>query len=157
MKKFAKVLAVLSIAAVATAGVAAISACNSGETYNGDYHYANSPGEGNYGIKVKVTVSDGKITKVEKVDSDYIECSAVNENLNWTQAKVDNWNNKLPELLKSYEGKTVEEVLAMTSSIKGVDGATTNSVSDDSLVITDATQGSARVLKAVQDAIKDIK
>jgi len=32
-----------------------------------------------------------------------------------------------------------------------------NSVSDDSLVITDATQGSARVLKAVQDAIKDIK
>lgn len=45
----------------------------------------------------------------------------------------------------------------MTSSIKGVDGATTNSVSDDSLVITDATQGSARVLKAVQDAIKDIK
>jgi len=60
-------------------------------------------------------------------------------------------------LLKSYEGKTVEEVLAMTSSIKGVDGATTNSVSDDSLVITDATQGSARVLKAVQDAIKDIK
>lgn len=157
MNKFAKVLAVLSIATVATAGIATMAACNSGETYNGDYHYANTHGEGNYGFKVKVTVKDGKITKVEKVESDYIECSAVNDKLNWTEEKVAKWNNNLDSLLKAYEGRTVEEVLAMTSSISGQDGATTNSVSESELCITGATQGSARVLKAVQDALKSVK
>lgn len=155
MKKLVKVLALTALSAVVCLGVLVFAACNNGTTYQGEYHYNSHNNE--YGIKVEVTVADGKITKVAKVDSDYVECSAVNANYGWTQEDVDNWNNKLDDLLKAYEGKTVESVKAATCSISGVDNATENKVSDSDLVITDATQGSARVLKAVQNALSKIE
>lgn len=155
MKKLFKTLAVLGVAGVAAAGVAAFSACGeSGKTYNGEYHY-NSYGH-EYGVKVAVTVKEDKISKVKVVDSDYVSVSDPVDGTNWDQTKVDNWNNNLANLLKAYEGKTVQAIFAATSSISGVSGATENSVSESSLVITGATQGSARILLAVQDALKDL-
>ncbi len=157
MKKLFK--AFLLVAVVACCAVAvAFAGCGdktSGTTYEGEYHYNSHNNE--YGFVVKVTVDGDKITKVENITGDkYVSCSAVNENLDWTQAKVDNWNNNLNALLKAYEGKTVAEIKAATGSIKGVEDATENKLSDSALVITDATQGSVRVLKAVQNALSKI-
>lgn len=157
MKKLFK--AFLLVAVVACCAVAvAFAGCGdktTGTTYEGEYHYNSNNNE--YGFVVKVTVDGDKITKVENITGDkYVSCSAVNENLDWTQAKVDNWNNNLNALLKAYEGKTVAEIKAATGSIKGVEDATENKLSDSALVITDATQGSVRVLKAVQNALSKI-
>lgn len=157
MKKLFK--AFLLVAVVACCAVAvAFAGCGdktTGTTYEGEYHYNSHNNE--YGFVVKVTVDGDKITKVENITGDkYVSCSAVNENLDWTQAKVDNWNNNLNALLKAYEGKTVAEIKAATGSIKGVEDATENKLSDSALVITDATQGSVRVLKAVQNALSKI-
>ena len=156
MKKLFK--AFLLVAVVACCAVAvAFAGCGdktTGTTYEGEYHYTHN---NEYGFVVKVTVDGDKITKVENITGDkYVSCSAVNENLDWTQAKVDNWNNNLNALLKAYEGKTVAEIKAATGSIKGVEDATENKLSDSALVITDATQGSVRVLKAVQNALSKI-
>ncbi len=157
MKKLFK--AFLLVAVVACCAVAvAFAGCGdktTGTTYEGEYHYNSHNNE--YGFVVKVTVDGDKITKVENITGDkYVSCSAVNENLDWTQAKVDNWNNNLNALLKAYEGKTVAEIKAATGSINGVEDATENKLSDSALVITDATQGSVRVLKAVQNALSKI-
>lgn len=157
MKKLFK--AFLLVAVVACCAVAvAFAGCGdktTGTTYEGEYHYNSHNNE--YGFVVKVTVDGDKITKVEDITGDkYVSCSAVNENLDWTQAKVDNWNNNLAGLLKAYEGKTVAEIKAATGTIKGVNEATDNTLSDSALVITDATQGSVRVLLAVQNALSKI-
>ncbi|MDE6868128.1 MAG: hypothetical protein K2J83_03165 [Clostridia bacterium] len=164
MKKIFKTLAILGVAGVAAAGVAAFSACSTDKSYDGDYHYA-SPYGFDYGIKVKVTVdANNKITKVTVVDSDYTEVSSVNDDYGWTQASVDNWNNNLNGLLEQYVGKTVEEILAIDVSVVSEDeandytpaGQPNNGQSLGGLVITDATQGCARLLLAVQDAVKDL-
>lgn len=156
MKKLVKVLALTALSAVVCLGVLVFAACSNGTTYQGEYHYPSYGYE--YGIAVNVTVEDGKITKVEKADSDYVECSAAQtgENAKWTEAHVKNWNDNLDALLAKYVGKTVEEVKALTATIKGVEEATKNTVSDSNLVIADATQGSARVLKAIQNALSKI-
>lgn len=151
MKKLVKVLGLLAMSLVLCLGVVAFAACDNAteETYFGQYHYSSYGHE--YGIAVNVTVKGDKITKVEKVASPYVECSAPVST--WTEENVANWNNNLASLLGKYAGKTVDEVKAVTCSINGVDNATANAVSDDNLVITNATQGSARVLKAVQNAL----
>lgn len=152
MKKLVKVLALTALSAVVCLGVLVFAACGNNALY-GEYHYTAHGHE--YGIAVNVTVEDGKITKVEKADSDYVECSDVNDAYGWTAENVKNWNDNLASLLKAYEGKTVEEVKAATCSIKGQDGEE-DKISDSDLVIADATQGSARVLRAVQNALSKI-
>ncbi len=159
MKKLVKVLSLLALSIVVCLGVVAFAAC-SGEdakTYKGEYSY-KSYGH-TYGMVVNVSVADGKITKVEDITGNtYVSVSTPPEgNEDWTDASVKNWKDNLPKLLKKYEGKTVEEVKALTATIKGVEEATENKVSDSNLVITDATQGSARLLLAVQNALKDVK
>lgn len=154
MKKLVKVLSLLALSVVVCLSIVAFAACSNGTTYEGEYHYNAHNHE--YGMAVKVTVADGKITKVEDVTGDkYVSCSAAYGD--WTEDSRKNWSDNLPKLLKAYEGKTVEEVKAATSSISGQDGAEANAVSDSSLKITDATQGSARLLKAVQNALKNVK
>lgn len=160
MKKLVKVLALMALSVAVCLGVFAFAACGGGETYEGDYHYSQTFGTNTtvYGIKVKVTVADGKITKVEKVNSDYVEVTTSTKIPNkWDDAEIANWNDNLDSLLAKYKGMSVETVKGLTCSIENVDNATTNSVSDKNLIITGATQGSARVLKAVQDALKNVK
>ncbi len=132
-----------------------LGGCNSSdssETYTGEYHYANAWGGNDYGIKVNVTVNGDKIEKVEIAASDYVEVTD-----SWPDKAT--WNDGIAALLARYEGKTVSSVLA--EEVKcGEDGtpltaATEGYVAYDSdYLITGATQGSGRLLLAVQDALK---
>ncbi len=155
MKKLAKILALVAMSLVLCLGVVAFSACGENVdkevTYFGQYHYTSHGNE--YGIAVNVTVKGDTITKVEKVASSYVECSAENPDYGWTADKIANWNNGLSGLLAKYNGKKVDDVKALTGSISGVDEAEKNELSDSNLVITGATQGCVRVLKAVQNAL----
>ena len=155
MKKWAVLVAVLAL--VLSFGLAACS--NSGETVTGEYKYESQ--YGTYGCKVDVTVADGKITKVKL----YSE-----EETGWTQVSPswqagmpagslghDECEAKTPDYLKKFEGKTVEEINAITVSIQGVENGTENSISDSSLAFTGATQSGARIIKAVQNALSKLK
>lgn len=151
MKKLFKTLAVCAVAGTLCAGIAVFSGCGAKEeTYFGQYHYTNYGHE--YGIAVNVTVKGDDIIKVEKVASNYVEVSA-----GWTEEGKTTWNNGINTLLAKYADKTVTEVKAATGTIDKIDSATANSVSDNDLLITGATQGSVRVLKAVQDALNNKK
>ena len=149
MKKFvAIVLTVVSVCALCIG----LTACNGGEVYEGGYSYENYGHT--YGQKVKVTVADGKITKVELVASDWVEVSDANPDYGWTEEMIANWNDNKADYLKSFEGKTVEEVLAMTVDRNDI-GEPTKVTGIE--VVTGATQSAGRVLLAVQDALKDVK
>ena len=113
--------------------------------YEGEYGY--TAWGTNYGIKVNVVVRDDVVVSVEVADSDYVEVTD-----SW--ADKDIWINGLEGLLNSYSGKTVAEILSATvvTDDTGVPG----SVSDSSLMITGATQGSGRLLLAVQNALQKI-
>lgn len=150
MKKIFKTLAVCAVAGTLMAGTMALAGCgDKEETYFGQYHYTSYGHE--YGIAVNVTVNGDKIKKVEKVTSNYVEVSSPVST--WTEANVTAWNNGVAGLLAKYEGKTVAAVKDATATISGVADAKENKVSDSDLVLTGATQGSARILKAVQDAL----
>ncbi len=127
-----------------------------GVVVEGEYHYENiyNKEAPHYGIKVRVTVKDNKILKVERVASDYVEVSAAGGK--WTAENIANWHNNLSDLLAKYEGKTVDAVKALTGTIQGIDKAEKNELSDSNLVITGATQGCVRVLKAVQNALGNL-
>lgn len=149
MKKIFKTLAVCAVAGTLCAGVAAFTGCgDKEETYFGQYHYTNYGHE--YGIAVNVTVKGDDIIKVEKVTSNYVEVTAT-----WTEEGKATWNNGLNALLAKYADKTVTEVKAATGTIKGQANAEENAISDNDLLITGATQGSVRLLKAVQDALNN--
>ena len=113
-----------------------------GETYEGEYGYV--AWGTNYGIKVSVTVSDNTIQNVTVLDSDYVEVTD-----SWDNKNI--WIDGLNGLLATYNGKTVGEILSATvvTDDTGVPG----SVSDSSLMISGATQGSGRLLLAVKNAL----
>lgn len=151
MKRMKKALIGLAVGAVAALGVVGLAACGGNTTtLEGEYHYANpySAEAPDYGVKVEVTVNkdDNTIEKVEIVESDYVQCTE-----SWKDRNI--YVNGEAELLASYEGLTVDEVLAMTVTLDK-DGIPT-AVSESDLLITGATQSSGRLLKAVQDALAD--
>ena len=158
MKKefLAVALAAVSVCALSVG----LTACGGEEakTYEGEYHYANAwdATAPDYGVKVKVTVTGDKIDKVEIVKSDYTQLSAANDKAGWTEENRKNYTDNEQKLLDSFEGKTIDEVKAYTASIQGVSGATENKVTAEGLsVITGATQSTARIILAVQDALAD--
>lgn len=116
----------------------------------GEYGYANDYGA--YGARVRVIVKDEVICRVAVLSSDYTNASEM-ESGDWKPA---NWNSQSEAVLKAYEGKTVAEVKAATATVKGQDGASDNSVSDQSILATGATMSSARLLKAVQNALGNL-
>jgi len=158
MKKIYKAIAGLAIAGTLCAGAATFAACKRDvKSYNGEYHYANAWGGNDYGIKVRVSVMSDKkgdrIKSVEIMDSVYTEASDSNPDYGWDN-KV--WYDNVDDLLLSYRGRYIADVLVQSVGIN-----TTNvpgqpeSVTDDSLSITGATQGSGRLLLAVQHALAD--
>ena len=121
-------------------------------SYEGEYHYANpwAPTSPDYGIRVKVDVNSvtGTIVSVSVLESDYTEVSD-----GWTDADI--WNNGLAGLLASYEGRSIAEILSKDVATDA-NGQPT-AVSDSALMITGATQGSGRLLLAVQNALSQIE
>lgn len=112
----------------------------------GEYGY-NSWGT-NYGAKVRVVLKDNVVKKVVRLSSGY--CNATTGMPSWNPQL---WNEKEDSILAAYAGKTVDQVLDMTATVEGQNGATENSVSDSSLLATGATMSSARLLLAVQNAL----
>lgn len=133
----------------------ALTGCGKKDIYTGEYSYTQYGT--NYGIRVQVAVDNGKISGVKVASSDFV---AVSEPMGeWTQEDVDNWKNNLNALLKAYEGRTVEEVLAEEVAVssdgaplvKGDEGFKNY---DSTLLISGSTLGSGRLLLAVQNALK---
>jgi len=167
MKKIFKGLAILVASTALCAGIATATACSGGYngTYEGDYHYVINYGvDLTYGMKVKVTVENNIITKVEDISPEnYITVSDANPDYGWTESSVANWNDSEAWLLQQYEGKAVSDVLAIKVYITKT--GEPYKVTDDNnqarnpqlaasgLLVSGATQGSGRLLLAVQDAL----
>ena len=154
-----KKIVVLLLAVAMVLSVVAFAACAQSEKVTGEYHYANAWDKTapDYGAKVDVTVSNGKITAVKLYtdeESGYVNLSAANDKAGWTEEDRKVWTDGVQAYLDSFVGMTVEEVNAATATIQGVGDATSNSVSIDH--VTGATQSSARVLLAIQNALSKL-
>lgn len=140
MNKFFKTV----IAATALVSALGVSGCKTaGKEYTGDYHYDTEYGV--YGVKVSVEVAGGIVKGVNILSSDYTEVTDI-----WDGK--DNYLQHREALLKSFEGKTVEQVLAYTVS-KDPDGAPVQVSADGIQLITGATLCSGRLILAIQDAL----
>ena len=115
-----------------------VSTTSSKNTSNSVYEYFGEYSEDSYGqtyiTKVKVSVDNGVIKKVEILEGSnlYTDSSSWPGNTAWT--------NKENEVLKSYEGKTVEQIKKST-----------NIVVDN---VAGATLSSNRLYQAIKDALK---
>lgn len=145
MKK--KFIMALSTAFVAAALCGTLAACGEQtETKTGEYSYANkwNPSS-SYGVKVSVDVKGDKIESVKIVDSSYVSVTD-----SWEDKAV--WNDGIEAYLASFSGMKVADVLAakVTTDVygepqkKGVSGID---------IITGATQGSGRLILAIQNAL----
>ncbi len=164
MKKIFKGLAILVASTALCAGIATATACSGGYngTYEGDYHYDNWGHT--YGMKVRVTVENNIITKVEDISPEnYIVVSDPIEGTGWTTDTVNNWKDNEAWLLQQYKGMAVSDVLDIEVYIKDSgepyekvnanNEARNPNLVASGLLISGATQGSGRLLLAVQDAL----
>lgn len=180
MKKIFKVLSILAATTALTAGIATATACSAGYNgvYEGEYSYNNAYG-GTYGMRVEVTVENNIITKVRDItntdlakqgDKEWTVCSPSGINPYWDDSSVKNWKDNKAWLLQQYEGKSVAEILDLkvytAYGYSQVDGKW---VEDDTkmgqpygvdknngfseYLISNSTQGSGRLLLAVQNAL----
>ena len=163
-----KLLAVLAVGAVATAGVVGLAACGekgiSGSA-KGEYSY-ESYGH-TYGIKVEVTVENGKITKVERLKHDWVEAT---ETVSGDWDGGANYNKEINNELKKFNGLSVDDVLDLEVAVteKGApETQKTNGeanpnfkplvIGDTNLVLAGSTQSSGRLVLAVQDALENLQ
>ena len=160
MKKIFKGLAILAAATAIGAGVGLASGCSKGYNgeYEGEYHYPNaySASAPHYGIKVRVTVKNNIITKVVDITKgEYVSVSNANPDHGWDKDSVANWTGNESWLLQKYEGLAVSDVLDIQVFIKdnGEPYNKDKNAGMGELIITNATQGSARLLLAVQDSL----
>ena len=162
MKKIFKGIAVLAATAAVGTGVAMAAGC-SGKEYTrvGSYSYVNYGHT--YGVVVEVTVKNNIITRVEDItksneeSKDWVPVSDPNPAYGWSEEAVANWNTNEEWLLAQYEGWSVADILALKAYVKtgGEPYSEDKNVDavESSLVISGATQGSVRILLAVQDAL----
>lgn len=163
MKKVTKLIAgvVLAASVAATAGM--FAGCGKdneepqpqpqpqpqGTTYTGAYAYSNT--WGTYGVKVDVTVNDGKITSVKYADAQPDGWTNVTASWDTDGSKAAG----VADYLKKFEGKTVDEVLALDVAVTatGQPDSDNGDASQGDLIYTGATQTSGRIILAVQDAL----
>ena len=155
MKKTSKILAVVLVAVLAVATLAIFAACGESGTVTGDCHYENAWSAGKYyGVKVDVTVSGGKITAVKL----YSE-----EETGWTRTSADPWSTGLghDKTEAAYEGWIEENIvgqkIATVLGWQAVADKGAQTVGKDVPHITGATQSSARIIVAVQNALCELK
>ena len=168
MKKLLKVLALVAVVACCAVAVAFAGCGESAKTYDGEYKYRNTYAqtESYYGVKVHVTVKEGKITKVTyDADTDTMH------NVTPTWDGHDVTVAALDSYLAKFEGKTVEEVKALKVKVEEggapskVDQGQTlaaawlfdlSYVKDGETIKTGATQTAGRFVLAIQDALKNV-
>ena len=158
MKKTSKILAVVLVAALAVATLVVFAACG-GQTYTGECKYENAWNKGSYyGVKVDVTVKGETITAVKlyaDADTGWTRTSG-----NWkedqnpgdlgyekTEAAYEGW------IEENLVGANVYDVLgwSATATEKG------QTVGAGVPHIAGATQSSARIIVAVQNALEKIE
>lgn len=155
-----KKILVLVLAIVMAFSVVALVACDQGVNYDGKCQYEQQ-GDGwkaSYGCKVTVTVKGNTITNVKLWTDEEAGEGYTRTTKSWkenqhegdlgfekAEAAYADW------LVKTFKGKTVEEVKGWTASY------TDTSVTPASANLTGATQSAARIILAVQDALKDVK
>lgn len=156
-----KKILVIALAVVMVVGALALSACEQSQTVTGEVSY-ESYGT-TYGVKVDVTVKGGIITAVELYtdeESGYTRTSpgwkstedggyGMNDGdlgYDAAEASYEEWINKV------FIGKTVEEVNAYVATAT----AESQSVSTESAKLQGATQSSARIIVAVQNALSKL-
>ncbi|MCD7729217.1 MAG: hypothetical protein LUI60_04820 [Clostridia bacterium] len=153
-------IALICTAAALSVAAASVSACHKAVsgTFEGEYKYDNPYAEGTYyGVKVSVEVEEDVIKSVTVLDSEYIQASDSYEEWGWDNTVYQNGRDNL---LASYAGKTVDDILALSVAVDE-DGAPyvstdRNFVSYDSdLLISGATQSSGRMLLAVKNALEN--
>ena len=172
MKRMTKLLAVLAVGAVATAGVVGLAACGekgiSGSA-KGEYSYESH--NRTYGIKVEVTVENGKITKVERLKHDWTEATDMVMG-DWDGGA--NYNKEINNELKKFNGLSVDDVLDLEVAVteegapetqktgSGEDAVANPDfmplvIGDTNLVLAGSTQSSGRLVLAVQDALENLQ
>ena len=150
MKKIFKALSILAASTALCAGVAMATGCSGyNGKYEGEYSYV-SWGH-TYGMSVEVTVENNIITKV-------VDTTAVKHS-DWVVVSnpptpESPWNEEA-RLLQKYEGLSVTEVIEKKVYIQdnGVPYEAAKNPDMSDVMITGATQGSGRLLLAVQRAL----
>lgn len=152
MKSFKK-LAVLSLCAALPFAV-----CGCVQTTNVQGEVSYTEWGTNYGIKVNVEVqasSKGdRIRKVTVIESDLVDATE-----GWNGK--EKWDKELDNLLLAYRGEYVADVLAKEVTVNDngapVDSSSSNYIDfGEDFIISGATIGSARLLLAVQNALKTL-
>ena len=157
MKKTSKIVAVVIAALLVVAALVVFAAC--GKTYTGECKYENTWNKGSYyGVKVDVTVKGDVITAVKLYSEEETGWTRTSgswkENQNpgdlgfeKTEAKYDEW------IEETFVGADIAEVLgwSATATEKG------QTVGAGVPHIAGATQSSARIIIAVQNALEQIE
>lgn len=144
----------IAVALVMMLSVVALVACDNSETYTGSYSY-EAYGL-TYGAKVDVVMTGDTISNLRLYPDDetnWIGLSDAYPDYGWTDDNRQVWLDGVNNLMLSFVGMTADEVAAIDATIAGVNG-TADSVDGD-YNITGATQSSARLVLAIQNAICD--
>ena len=146
MKKANKIVAVVIAALLVVAALVVLTAC--GKTYTGEAKYTNK--YGTYGVKVDVAVKGDTITAVtlySEEDTGWVRTTASWNKHDETEAAYDKW------LDDTFVGANIADVLGWSAS------ATENGQTVGAGVehMAGATQSSARIICAVQNALEQIE
>lgn len=150
-----KILAI-ALAVVMLVSVFALTACGA-DTYTGECKYENAWVSGAYyGVKVDVAVSGGVIKSVKLYTDEETGWTATTTT--WTTSEGSNDLGydatvaAYEDYLGRFVGKTVEEVKAIVAT--ATQG--TQSVEGETYKLAGATQTSARIIVAIQNALSKI-
>ncbi len=129
----------------------ALSQIDGYQVLEGEYSYPNAWNTDGayYGIKVKVVLKGNVVQNVTEIPSEYVSVTDT-----WSDKAI--WNNNYNKLFANYRGKTIEQLMAynvVTNANGQPLGISEDGFNDFDMIITGATQGSGRVLLAVQDAL----
>ncbi len=161
-----KVLVIALAVILVVSAVCVLAACDNGEVYEGQCSYTVSDWNTTYGAKVKVHVKGNTITEVELLTDEETgwhrttsswQKDATPGDLGYTDAEA-----AYDSYLAKFKGKTVDEVKAIQVTV--LSGNVTQAQSYTVTVanktgwwnLTGATQSSARIIAAIQNALSKI-
>ena len=117
-------------------GLVSLASCGGSSVADGKYtgYVEEATQWATYSAKVEVEVKDGKIESVVVLND---ECHIYTDASSWTESAL--WTDHVQELLDSYKGLSVSDIVnAETSPVDALAGA---------------TQSSDRLFKAVKEAL----
>lgn len=156
-----KVLVIALAVILVVSAVCVLAACDNGEVYEGECHYENKWSTATpkpiYGVKVDVTVKNGIIKSVKLYTDEETGWDRTSEGWTENQNPGDLGHDKAEAAYTKWindniVGQTVETVKGWTATATE-EG---QSVGADTPKITGATQSTARIIVAVQNALSKI-